>query len=612
MQRTILILILFVTITVKAQVNLVPNPGFEEKDFCQPYISSVPMGVKNWYGASAGTPDYLNACAAGLETGVPLNNHGFQYAHSGNAYTGIITAERGAGGNQTGYSYREYISVKLVSRMKRDSVYLLQAYVSAANMAPNTNSLPLFISSIGFYLSPDSVHYSGIDVIPVIPQAENPATRMLNDTQNWMKISCYYIANGDEQWLTLGNFRNDSTTPFQLSVLPTPADSNRFFMCVDYIDDVSITLFKPENSLTDTTLCFGDSIITTSITNYGDSSVWNDAVKQDVRSFKQSGTWWLSTYKSGRFIVADTIRLSVVADHGSRTDSLVCPGKRITLKAANASSYLWNTGQTSDTIQAISPGIYWVRRLLSNCVVTDTIIIIPAVSLPPLTDTSFCKPDSITIGYQQTSGYRFTWLPSLLTTSTIRTGSDGEYVVQIDSAGCTTYDTMIVEAFNKPLIRISADTVVCFNDLKRVELDAGPFKSYLWQPTGETTRTIYATEAMIYRLTVTDSNSCSASQKVMVDEECITQLFFPNAFSPNKDGANDEYEIRGTKRYAQTFSMQIYNRWGVRVFNSNNVYETWDGTMNNVSQPEDVYVLTASYLLGGRQHEVKMNVTLLR
>jgi len=66
--------------------------------------------------------------------------------------------------------------------------------------------------------------------------------------------------------------------------------------------------------------------------------------------------------------------------------------------------------------------------------------------------------------------------------------------------------------------------------------------------------------------------------------------FIPNAFTPNNDGVNDVYAIQGG---IGPFSLQIYNRWGQMVFQSDDYKNTWDGTFRGAPLAEGVY----SYVL---------------
>lgn len=74
-------------------------------------------------------------------------------------------------------------------------------------------------------------------------------------------------------------------------------------------------------------------------------------------------------------------------------------------------------------------------------------------------------------------------------------------------------------------------------------------------------------------------------------------FFIPNAFSPNNDGINDKFSFYNlfvtseiTKEY-KDFEIQIYNRWGQMVYQSNNIKQDWDGKYLGETVPSGVYLL---------------------
>lgn len=68
----------------------------------------------------------------------------------------------------------------------------------------------------------------------------------------------------------------------------------------------------------------------------------------------------------------------------------------------------------------------------------------------------------------------------------------------------------------------------------------------------------------------------------------------PSAFTPNGDGLNDYFSPHNALK-ADNLDFKVYNRWGQMVFHSNNWQQRWDGTLNGVPQPPDVYVWMLSY-----------------
>jgi gliding motility-associated-like protein len=129
-----------------------------------------------------------------------------------------------------------------------------------------------------------------------------------------------------------------------------------------------------------------------------------------------------------------------------------------------------------------------------------------------------------------------------------------------------------------------------------------------------------------YQVTVTDTTGCSNQDTLTIfvnPYRCgESEIFIPNAFTPNGDGENDKMRVRGEDIKALYFA--IYNRWGQVVYESSSVEMTtdnskgWDGTFNGKELSPDVYVY---YLRASCQEDngvinnefiKKGNITLIR
>ena len=94
-----------------------------------------------------------------------------------------------------------------------------------------------------------------------------------------------------------------------------------------------------------------------------------------------------------------------------------------------------------------------------------------------------------------------------------------------------------------------------------------------------------------YILHVTDSNGCENSDTVKVILDGV--LYVPNTFTPNNDGVNDFFEIKGLE--IKSFELWIFNRWGEKIYYSNKMNSYWDGTYNNSPVQIDTYVWRIKY-----------------
>ncbi|MEL6591454.1 MAG: PKD domain-containing protein, partial [Bacteroidota bacterium] len=97
-----------------------------------------------------------------------------------------------------------------------------------------------------------------------------------------------------------------------------------------------------------------------------------------------------------------------------------------------------------------------------------------------------------------------------------------------------------------------------------------------------------------YRITAVESGGVLSESHS--NEVCVTLnpiMFAANAFTPNNDGKNDRFVLKGT--FVDQFRMDIYNRWGELIYSTNDIEEGWDGRMRDGSPaPEGVYIYVAN------------------
>jgi gliding motility-associated-like protein len=114
---------------------------------------------------------------------------------------------------------------------------------------------------------------------------------------------------------------------------------------------------------------------------------------------------------------------------------------------------------------------------------------------------------------------------------------------------------------------------------------------------------------------VVNSYGCRDSIVKQVDIKPAYVLYIPNAFTPNSDGLNDGFKALGIG-IAQ-FKLQIFDRWGVLIFESDDINKAWDGSVNGKgdydSTKEDVYVWKAEVTDVLKQHhDLIGHVTLVK
>ncbi|MDO9512393.1 MAG: IgGFc-binding protein [Bacteroidales bacterium] len=134
-------------------------------------------------------------------------------------------------------------------------------------------------------------------------------------------------------------------------------------------------------------------------------------------------------------------------------DRKICSGDSTLLDAgAGREAYLWNTGATTHSIWASTPGNYWVQVTENLCNLSDTINVgfhayVP-VNLGP--DTSICSGSTIT--FSTAGSYvSYLWTPGNIITPTLTTGTAGTYkLTTTDNNSCSYSDTVILTVQPKP------------------------------------------------------------------------------------------------------------------------------------------------------------------
>ena len=185
--------------TIFGQMNLVPNPSFEDTISC-PTLGGEVSKAEFWYSL-ANTPDYLNACCVLPNYNVPSNIFGFQNAHSGNAYMGLCTYSTVA-------FYREIIGAYLLAPLIVGQKYYVNFKVSTA-YSPFTASICAATSGLG-------ILFSTVDYISTQPSINNYAQvycdTIISDTVNWTTIKGSFIADSAYTFISIGNFFDDQHT----------------------------------------------------------------------------------------------------------------------------------------------------------------------------------------------------------------------------------------------------------------------------------------------------------------------------------------------------------------------------------------------------------------
>jgi len=244
-------------------------------------------------------------------------------------------------------------------------------------------------------------------------------------------------------------------------------------------------------------------------------------------------------------------------------------------------------------------------------------------SLQAFGDTTICIGASVQLNVK--GGTNYSWSPSTnLNSSSIpdpvsTTDSTIVYVVSgIDDKGCPASDSVKIIVVQLPKVTAVINDKYQNCQTHNIQLVATGAKNYIWSPgiycndsTSSMPVVSLQNDAVIFTVKGTDKYGCVDTATVKVDPHKAAIVSLPGAFSPNADGANDVLYVRGAN--VSTLNFSIYNRWGQKVFETNDINKGWDGTFRGVAQPVDAYGFIISITsLDGCRIIKKGNVTLLR
>lgn len=332
--------------------------------------------------------------------------------------------------------------------------------------------------------------------------------------------------------------------------------------------------------------------------NNKEEYVWDNNSTSKQRTITASGEYW-AQIRNKCGTARDSFEVDFIESPlvSLPADSVFCDAISWELEAGAPDEYiyLWSDGSGANILQVDAAGTYTVEVSNACGTVTDNvnvdILFSPKVDLG--NDEIFCDGVDLrtfTVGRVDNAESYLWSTGSVANEETF--SNEGKHWVRIDNKCTFASDTVAFIISESPVVTLPPDTTLCGNF--SLTLDAGNSgMQYVWEPTGETTQTIQATEQTTYTVTVFNENGCFGEGSMTVKPDCVSKSFIPDAFSPNNDGTNDVF--RPTLINFESYTLDIYNRWGERIFSSTNVADGWDGTYKGVKVPQGVYTYVMRY-----------------
>ena len=288
---------------------------------------------------------------------------------------------------------------------------------------------------------------------------------------------------------------------------------------------------------------------------------------------------------------------------------LVNPQKLTTINMAICEGQSYFVAGASQTL----PGIYkdtLLTWLGCDSVIVTSLIVNPNPNPYLGADKDLCQGQSITFSPGSFNSYQWqdqSILPSFTTSTT------GIYWVQVtDANNCTNRDTVeIKNIYSPPSNFLKQTDSLCQYDKITIGTSVN-YLQYSWS-TGSSQPNIIVDHAGQFILTVKDANNCTGKDTIQVIQKlCNTGVFVPTAFTPNGNGLNDVFRAR-VYGIAEYFKLEVFDRWGNRVFMATDPMQAWDGKFNGAYLTSAVFVWQCSYKIRGEKHGFqKGTVTLIR
>jgi gliding motility-associated-like protein len=290
-------------------------------------------------------------------------------------------------------------------------------------------------------------------------------------------------------------------------------------------------------------------------------------------------------------------------------DTTLCINATLTLDATtpNVTSYEWQDGSTNPTFTITENGIYHV--LMTNifgCTAADSVVITyfdENVFNDLLTDTTICENTFWLIDATVPTAVQYEWQDGS-TSPTYEVTEAGVYTVTVtNTEGCTVdfSTTISVQVAPSDAPYLPNDTILCEGNPIILNAAAENATDYIWE--GESAfygqnlpfdSTFIVTYAGTYSVNI--ANYCGGFTQFIevTEEDCGCYPYVPNVFTPNNDGRNDEFQVYANC-ILQDFELNIYDRYGGRVFISNDMNTKWDGTARGQNANNGVYVWTLTF-----------------
>ena len=335
----------------------------------------------------------------------------------------------------------------------------------------------------------------------------------------------------------------------------------------------------------------------------------------------------------------------IIPDIQIDTDTIICSSDVFIMAStdfAQPVSWIWSSnpeftdtlalGPALDTVLESNEVTYYVQASSYWCSnETPVTIRKPFLDVIPQPIAS-CGSDALMVDFtviSPTDDYTLTWAfeDTVVTSNVpfdIQLSNPGTAVTVfgINDEGCTDEEVVTIDVYPLPEVEaVAIPGEVVSGAMVELFATNDSDYDYVWNPvSGLSDPSIYNPVAevfvtTIFEVVVVDEHDCGnidTALVVVVDVICDeSNIFIPNAFSPNGDGLNDVFRPSGERIEGMT--LVVYDRWGNKIYESTDASLGWDGTSDGKLLSADSYGYFLRVLCDGNATFEKIgNVTLVR
>ncbi len=569
----IVVLFFFCVNSIRGQQNLVLNPSFEDVNEaelrCYPYQSyqEFSNAIPYW-NSPAGTSDIYY---------VDFPEHcpfrGTPQPRTGNGMLGFITYVNPLLTNQDPNEFRggEFLEGQLSNPLMQGHTYRISFYVLLSTAGFNSSSAATNNFGVKFF---ENQYIEGVNIVP----KRNPDanyTNVIND-QNWYLVDLMFTPQvANLNYFIIGNFFPASETLIEaLNTVP--------YISYYYVDDVSIQdvtpFFQPLGPF-----CKGTTFTLPEVSESGYSGTWSPSINN------QETTTYTFTPDDPE-IVQTTMTIEIDEPHILPVfdiETTRCEGISFVLPTIsdNGIEGIWtpevNTHET--TTYTFTPEV-------GSCGLETTITILINQTQPEFDIPSFiCEGGTFVLPEVSDNGIRGGWTPAV----------NNQYTTTYTF---TPVDNACALVVTKKVEVIREDTPVLMSYCNKNELyvevvHPNVENQFQWQINGkmidESSPIIQLTKypSLLHEgqntitVSVTNTFGCVITNTLEIDNKNL--CFIPRGISPQGDGLNDSFDLRSFGGV----SLQIFNRYGTKVYDKKNYTNQWHGQTNssNTLLPSGTY-----------------------